>query len=571
MFWIPTAAGPATQGSPYSVNIMAGADMAKNHGGAAVMMPFNGAAAPMAMNTQQMYVMGPNGVAMPVAYMPSSAPSFTPSAPAGGPSATVMMTPNGQLVYAQSGAAAPAMLGMGQAPMTIFPSATAQGGVSEDALRAFSIFASPAQSAMAGFPAAGGFMPIAPFAIPAGEMPPPPRYSSVVKSDYHGGSSRSVFGSHPTPVVRNGDAGKGYEAGVYYEGRVKRFNPVRGYGFVSATHKLVPLSEYKKMKAAAATAASANHTDKDSVSNHSVSAADVAAAAAAGAKNSPVGVTMTKLIRSPEVKPLEKDAPLVSAASFDSAPDELAVEVNPEDLVYIKGVPHVRCPVTMGDIFVHYHCLQRTPGDLETETNDGLVNLPAGSRVQFKAEVFVPAELMEKATDNKQAAAMLNNLGVPVEEDPNLLSGAIATKKGWGYQAIEVYMLPAKGTLPTQMGPLNAGSAVAATAATTSATSQRCIADASVNSVRSPKPMNAPHTPNTVSPKQHSVHAGELSPAASMGASLSPSTHALKVQMLSDMSRMPPPPSFEAATAGMQFVMAPNGNNPYMTGYFMNM
>ncbi|SYZ68324.1 hypothetical_protein [Leishmania braziliensis MHOM/BR/75/M2904] len=72
--------------------------------------------------------------------------------------------------------------------------------------------------------------------------------------------------------------------------------------------------------------------------------------------------------------------------------------------------------------------------------------------------MFVPAELL-KVSDNKEAAAMLNSLGIPVEGNPNLLSGAIATKRGWGYQAIEVQVLPPKGILLTQVGPLNSATA----------------------------------------------------------------------------------------------------------------
>lgn len=60
--------------------------------------------------------------------------------------------------------------------------------------------------------------------------------------------TRSVL---PTAASTNtvdseGGVDGGYEAGSRYEGRVKRFNPYRGYGFLTATHRLIPVNAAPK-------------------------------------------------------------------------------------------------------------------------------------------------------------------------------------------------------------------------------------------------------------------------------------------------------------------------------------
>lgn len=405
--------------------------------------------------------MGLPGVGMPLNYVTQT------FAPATG--APVMMASGSTLAYTASGAS------MGSSTYSMLPGgggfrnvsaarvAVYQAGstsgvsqlpalatMSEDTLGSFSFSsttskmtpqcfpgAAPSFSATGSCTSTGAVLVQASASAPSANLPPPPQYSSIVKSPA-GGASRPIFNSRPTPVVRKGDAGKGYEAGAHYEGRVKRFNPIRGYGFVSATYKLIPLLKYRQMKEAKApgsisTFEKQGHTPDARPRDSTGSSAD-------------------------KEGKVSEDASLLLASDVDAVA-ALHAEINGDDLVYIKGVPHVRHPVTMGDVFVHYNCLRRSPGEVNMEANGGFVNLPAGSRVQFKVEVFVPAELMEKASDDREAAAMLNNLGVPVEENPNLLSGAIATKKGWGYQAIDVLLLPPKGTLPAQFAPQNSATA----------------------------------------------------------------------------------------------------------------
>ncbi|TPP42627.1 hypothetical protein CGC21_11560 [Leishmania donovani] len=405
---------------------------------------------PSMMDPNQMYIMGRPGVAMPLNYMMQT------FAPATG--APVMMASGATLAYTASGASMGSstysmlpgggvLLNVSAARVAVYQTGgisevsqlPALATISEDTLGSFSFASTTSKMAPQCFPgalpsfsAAGSFISTgaalvhASASAPSANLPPPPQYSSIVKPPASG-AARPIFDSHPTPVVRKGDAGRGYEAGVHYEGRVKRFNPIRGYGFVSATYKLIPLLKPRQLKETKAPGSIS--TPRDNTGS--------------GANK--------------EGKASE-DAPLLLASDVHAAA-ALSAEINGDDVVYIKGVPHVRQPVTMGDVFVHYNCLQRSPGDVNMEANGGFVNLPAGSRVQFKVEVFVPAELMEKASDDKEAAAMLNNLGVPVEENPNLLSRAIATKKGWGYQAIDVLVLPPKGTLPAQLAPRNSATA----------------------------------------------------------------------------------------------------------------
>ncbi|CAC9519038.1 hypothetical protein conserved [Leishmania donovani] len=416
---------------------------------------------PSMMDPNQMYIMGRPGVAMPLNYMMQT------FAPATG--APVMMASGATLAYTASGASMGSstysmlpggggLLNVSAARVAVYQTGgisevsqlPALATISEDTLGSFSFASTTSKMAPQCFPgappsfsAAGSFISTgaalvhASASAPSANLPPPPQYSSIVKPPASG-AARPIFDSHPTPVVRKGDAGRGYEAGVHYEGRVKRFNPIRGYGFVSATYKLIPLLKPRQLKETKApgsisTSEKQGHTPDARPRDNTGSGANKEGKAS-------------------------EDAPLLLASDVHAAA-ALSAEINGDDVVYIKGVPHVRQPVTMGDVFVHYNCLQRSPGDVNMEANGGFVNLPAGSRVQFKVEVFVPAELMEKASDDKEAAAMLNNLGVPVEENPNLLSRAIATKKGWGYQAIDVLVLPPKGTLPAQLAPRNSATA----------------------------------------------------------------------------------------------------------------
>ncbi|CAJ1010934.1 hypothetical protein Q4I28_006249 [Leishmania naiffi] len=356
---------------------------------------------------------------------------------------------------------------VGAAPMTAYQGSSVSGvlqsfssaTMSEDTLSSFPFFSAtssivpqrfssavPRSSTTSSFTPTSGILVQASASAPPVNLSPPPQYNTIVNSSaggsviFHqdscneGSAARPIFGSHPTPVVRKGDAGRGYEAGVYYEGRVKRFNPIRGYGFVSATAKLIPVQSCRPMKEAGFISTSEKQSN---------------AWEAKSLKTSDDGDNEGNT---------GKDASLVAVRGGVDAAAEPHAQISGDDIVYVKGAPYARHAVSMGDIFVHYNCLQRWLRKASTEANGDLVNLRAGSRVQFKVEMFVPAELL-KMSDNKEAAAMLNSLGIPVEGNPDLLSGAIATKRGWGYQAIEVQVLPPKGILLTQVGPLSSATA----------------------------------------------------------------------------------------------------------------
>ncbi|KAG5496956.1 hypothetical protein GH5_01471 [Leishmania sp. Ghana 2012 LV757] len=510
---------------------------------------------PPMMDPSQIYIAGFSSVAMPVNY---ATPAFSPAT-----GAPVVMTSGAPLAYTASGAsirssASLMLLGggdlvsVGAAPMAVYQARSTPGmpqplsspALRGDTLRSFSLF-SPASPGAPWLNTAGCFRPtglilVKSVASPSpASLPPPPQYSSVVKSSASGatafyqdvggagGVTRPVFGSYLTPVVRTGDAGKGYEAGAYYEGRVKRFNPIRGYGFLAATHKLIPLQCWKEMQLAKA-------------------AELITAPEKQG--NSPNATLRINSGSGGEIEAkIGKGAPPM-AVSGVNATAETNVHINGDDLVYIKGAPYVRHTVTMGDIFVHYHCLQLSPCEVDAEANGGFVNLPAGSPVQFKAEVFVPAELMEKASNNKEAAAMLKSLGVSVAENSNLLSGAIATKKGWGYQAMDVCLLPPKGTLPTQQGSLK------------SATAAEGIA-AKGNFSDSMSPLSL--RKHAASPPTGSAHEmpisdnDESSPTApNRASSLPPLSQTLKICISAEQAGMPSPPSFEEAMSGMPQMMA---------------
>ncbi|KAG5497597.1 hypothetical protein JKF63_03862 [Porcisia hertigi] len=393
---------------------------------------------------------------------------------------------------------------------------------------------------------AGSFLFQAPAVTSTTNLPPPPQYNSITNPrasgsrsflyDFSGASvaSKPAACSQSAPVVRNGDAGKGYEAGVYYEGRVKRFNPIRGYGFVSAMYKLIPL-------------------ENPTVTRSTEEAMSLS--------------TNERQVNTPIEKPLNISATTnadeeAESSSRISASDEPSVGVKDLEVVYIRGVPHTRHPVTMGDIFVHYHCLQRTSNEADTATNEGLVNLPVGSRVQFKAEVFVPAELMEKATDSKEAAEMLNKLGIPIEYNPNLLSGAIAATKGWGYQAIDVHLLPPQGPPPILPGEADrAGAAQNASSVNTpSKFLKPCFPSANETSLRN----------GADDGKEMSSDNNKISNTASRGVS---SAHLRSqrptIHIPVEKDDVTPPPSFEAATAGMGYVMAPPNATMYMTNYVL--
>ncbi|KAK7201567.1 hypothetical protein NESM_000221100 [Novymonas esmeraldas] len=504
-----------------------------------------------------MYVVNAPGASVPVRYVSQPLPA-TSSMP-------LVMSHSG--LYTMGGGAPVTVLAPGSVHRGS-PS-TSLSVTSEDGARSYPCYATPVPTMTPCFAGAVPYYaPSNTFVMQTMHAPthPPPQYGAVATpySSITGDTGRS----YPAPVVRNGDAGKGYEAGVYYEGRVKRFNPIRGYGFVSATHKLLPLSEYTAMKVAEAAAATEPATKAGGDGTASAAKQPKTAEGKASKRAAAGGGGTAKDGKA--AKEATRGATTAIASGSGDGESALPVEVKADDVVYIKGAPYVRHPVTMGDIFVHYHCLQRNPGDTETETSGGLVNLPAGSRVQFKAEVFVPAELMETATDNKEAATMLNSLGVPVREDPNLLSGAIPTKKGWGYQAIDVHLLPARGTLPSQMGPLNSTAATATAAASASAAASVAAAAAAAKAARvddttatsvsscslnSMQPRREPTTPPTSgvrgSPaKEGSGDRGHAAPGPG-------ATQPVRIHIPAERINMPPPPSFEAATASMPYTVTP--------------
>ncbi|KAG5495852.1 hypothetical protein JIQ42_02722 [Leishmania sp. Namibia] len=509
------------------------------------------------MDPSQIYIAVFSSVAMPVNY---ATPAFSPAT---GPPA--VMTSGAPLAYTAAGAsirssASSMLLGggglvsVGAAPMEVYQARSIPGmsqplsspSLREDTLRSLSLF-SPAPPVAPWLNTAGCFRPtglilVKSVASPSpASLPPPPQYSSVVKSSASGatafyrdaggagGVTRPVFGSYLTPVVRTGDAGKGYDAGAYYEGRVKRFNPIRGYGFLAATHKLIPLQCWKEMqlaKAAELTTApeKQGNTPNATLRISSGSGGDI------------------------EAK-IDKGAPPMAVSGFN-ATAETNVHINGDDLAYIKGAPYVRHAVTMGDIFVHYHCLQLSPREVAAEANGGFVDLPAGSRVQFKAEVLVPAELMEKASNNKEAAAMLKSLGVSVAENSNLLSGAIVTKKGmgWGYQAMDVCLLPPKGTLPTQQGSLKFATAA-----------EGIAAEGDFSDSMSPLSLrkHAASPPTGSAHEMPSSDNDESSPTApNRASSLPPLSQTLKICISAEQAGMPSPPSFEEAMSGMPQMMA---------------
>ncbi|KAG5471353.1 hypothetical protein LSCM1_01437 [Leishmania martiniquensis] len=515
---------------------------------------------PPMMDPSQLYIRGLSSVAMPVNY---ATPTF-----ASATGAPVMVTAGVPCAYAASGAptnvAASSMPPGGggavhasASPMTLYqagripgaPQPLSSAALREGALGSFPFFspaspmvsqcfqgAIPWPNTAGRFPPTGMILVESPVPLSPANLPPPPQYSSMASpcakgatvlrhdSAGTGAVASRISGSHLTPVVRNGDAGKGYEAGVYYEGRVKRFNPIRGYGFVSATHKLIPLQSYIERELAKAA--------------ESISASE-------------------KQGRFPKAKPLSSlgsgsdtegkagtNASSMAMSGVDAAA-ELQAQIGGDDVVYVKGSPHIRRAVTMGDIFVHHHCLQLSPCEVKAEANRGLVNLPAGSRVQFRAEVFVPMELMEKAADNKEAAAMLKNLGVSVEEKANLLSGAIATKKGWGYQAMEVRLLPPKRTLPKHLEPLKTATAV-----------QDIVVKSFPGGVLSSSVLrgHAPSPPSAFSQEGASVN-DEPSPTVLNRALSMPLLSQPLTIRTSAAVDMPSPPSFEEATSGMQQMM----------------
>lgn len=373
----------------------------------------------------------------------------------------------------------------------------------------------------------------------------PPNFSdtfgppSLSASNFRNDSS-SLFYPTVSRSGKMGDAGRGYEAGVYYEGRVKRFNPVRGYGFLSATHKLLRLKDVKA-KATAAAAEKKSDAMKEAGELRAEGEEQLKERERKKATGDGKGTS------SAVPKSSEKDGATTAETAIDAkanvplinvisaAGNGVDPEINLDDIVVIKGEEYVRKPVVMGDIFVHYHCLQRTPEELESERSGALVNLPAGARVQFKAEVFVPAKLMEEAHDSKQAAAMLNSIGIPVDDDPNLLAGAIATKKGWGYQAMDVVQLPSQSpTVASRRGHRG---------------KPRGVGNASIASNCSANSTRRSNTPS------HSRSEAEESSDA-----LAPcSSQNLRIHVKVESTR-PPPPSFESATAGMKYVVPTAGS-----------
>ncbi|KPA78907.1 hypothetical protein ABB37_05971 [Leptomonas pyrrhocoris] len=386
------------------------------------------------------------------------------------------------------------------------------------------------------------------FAPPVSMGGLPPAFNGAFAPQTPYGALRNEL-SNPFRTANNragkaGNAGRGYEAGVYYEGRVKRFNPVRGYGFLSATHKLVKLKEVKERVAAETNApAESRGTSTAKDGRHAEHNGEARRAATLGMrdneKQTGVNQRTTPTSTNPAAAVADNDVPLISIIT--AAGTEADPEIDLDDVVVIKGEEYVRKPVVMGDIFVHYHCLQRTPEELQNEQSGALVNLPAGARVQFKAEVFVPARLMEEAQDSKQAAAMLNSIGISVDEDPNLLAGAIATKKGWGYQAMNVVQLPSQ----TAVGHRRRRRGKAGSTGNASTASM-----SSINSLR------RSHTPSHER-SEHGENSNALVPCSEQNLMI-------RVEVA---NTQPPPPSFESATANMKYAVPTAGGVVYYSAY----
>ncbi|GET91133.1 hypothetical protein, unknown function [Leishmania tarentolae] len=523
---------------------------------------------PSMMEPSQMYIMSLPGAQMPLNYVTQTLSTET-GAPMMMPSGVTLAYPASGTSMGSSAYSMPPSGGgffnVSPTSVAVYPARSVSSASSSPSLATMSehtpcslpFYSSASQVASQCFPGAGSsFGPTGPFtpagAIfvqgstsgPSASFVPPPQYSSVVNSSA-GGEAKPLLDSHPTPVVRKGDAGKGYEAGMYYEGRVKRFNPIRGYGFVSAMYKLMPLLKYRQMKESKAPGPVSTPDNKDRTSDRK-----------------PLDDTGSGTEKEGKTS---EDAPLHSERDVGGE-EELNSEINGDDLVYIKGVPHVRQPVTMGDVFVHYNCLQRSPDGVNMEGNGGFANLPAGSRVQFKVEVFVPAELMEKASDDKEAAAMLNSLGVPVEENENLLSGAIATKKGWGYQAIDVVVLPPKSTLQAHVAPRNCATA-------TEGVASGDVSNVSLSSFVSGKHRTSQSRCVTDERKSSSSNSDQSHKAPGSLSIMPPLSQALRIHIPVENLNVPPPPSFEAATAGMQYMTLPflgaTGMPNYTLGHYM--
>ncbi|EPY16334.1 hypothetical protein STCU_11390 [Strigomonas culicis] len=73
----------------------------------------------------------------------------------------------------------------------------------------------------------------------SGSNYPPPAYGGLpmMVSPAAVSMTGPALAPAPAPTRRNGQR---YEVGVVYEGYVKRYNPVRGFGFLTATHRLPP-------------------------------------------------------------------------------------------------------------------------------------------------------------------------------------------------------------------------------------------------------------------------------------------------------------------------------------------
>ncbi|KPI87237.1 hypothetical protein ABL78_3674 [Leptomonas seymouri] len=517
------SASDPNNGSSNAVNVTPQPPMGASLGGGAgvpMAASFSGST-PAAGTTDphRVYMMGASG--LPVGYTPVMAPGCMPMG-------AVSMMPGG------------GYYSMAATPMAVYPPMAPSAGEFNASSSSAPLFVgAPGDFTAVSFSSiastfSGTFSPLA--------------SSGVMWSESSDGPLRLLN----SRSCRMGDAGRGYEAGVYYEGRVKRFNPVRGYGFLSATHKLIKLKDVRKNTAAkpalvrgsdALAETQGSTSTENEVKEESTKGVEL--------KTSMSGISEDENQNPANLQALTTANTTVSAAGSGSdtplidiiaaAGTDVDATINLNDIVVIKGEEYVRKPVVMGDIFVHYHCLQRTPEELESEQSGTLVSLPAGARVQFKAEVFVPAKLMEEAQDSKQAAAMLNNIGIVVNEDPNLLAGAIATKKGWGYQAMNVVQLSTKHIGRSRRGHRGRfhRNSNSSTASMSSASSTRQSNTSSIG---------------------QSEQVGD-------GNALAPcSSHRLNIQVGMGNAQ-PPPPSFESATANMKYAVPTAGGMVYYPAY----
>lgn len=250
------------------------------------------------------------------------------------------------------------------------------------------------------------------------------------------GSTKNATAQSPaTASPRRGDNGAAYHIGTLYQGRVKRYNPQHGFGFLTATHELRPI-------------------DLEQLGLSSDSASDT------------------------DTKPSDPSAgaPAAAAAATPEKPKKV-IDVSSADIVQIDGKYYERVESAAGDIFVHHHKLL-VPTVFE-DNEDVL-----GSVSALSGPVPPPAEHNSAANsstgdDSSSSAAPKAWTPPSAASEENLrrffrifTAGAAVRFQcdlyttGDKHQAVNVELLPRQGTLlitPEERAQMLAAATAAAT------------------------------------------------------------------------------------------------------------